>query len=93
MIAETVALWFFAACGASIMWSATEAVNCMKETDGRVADRWGWSMTGMVGFWAALQPFVDKPVPISIPVVVMALSLAVQSWRLAHAYRVDPSVR
>lgn len=89
MNVETVMLWAFGLCGAAIAIAAIQAANFMtaKPTTSTRADPWGWSMTGMVGLWAALQPFSDQPQTISLPVLVMALSLAVQSWRLAHAYR------
>lgn len=91
MIAENLLLWAFALCGAVIAWSAVQAANFMTTlpAGAKKADPWGWSMTGMVGLWAALQPFSDAPVTVSLPVVIMGLSLAVQSWRLAHAYRVE----
>jgi hypothetical protein len=63
------------------------ATNWMSKGRKAGFDRVGWSMTGMVGLWAALQPFLDKPEAPSSPLVLMAFSLAVQSWRLSKSYR------
>ncbi len=89
MSPEVLLLWFFGLCGAATAWSSVEASNAMTESPPGTtrADPWGWSMTGMVGLWAAFQPFLDRPIQVTIPVAVMALSLSVQSWRLAHANR------
>ena len=83
----TIMLWAFAACGAAVAWSAMTAANFMRSTDRMGFDRLGWSFTGMIGLWAAIQPGMDKPTDVTPMLLMMAFSLAVQSWRLASAYR------
>lgn len=86
MLAD-VLLWLFALCGAAIAWAAINAANCMSTSvTAGPTDPIGWSMTGVIGLWAAMQPLTSEPIQVSTPLLFMALSLAVQSWRLSRRY-------
>lgn len=89
-MAADVLLLLFSGCGIAIAWASINAANCMSTSvTAGAADPIGWSMTGVIGLWAALQPLTTEPVEVSTPMLCMALSLAVQSWRLSKRYETD----
>lgn len=80
----TLMLWLFAGFGAITAYCALEAANMATQNNASLADRFGWPMTGMVGLWQAIQPFIDAPHHVQGPDVMMAASLAALAWRLVH---------
>lgn len=91
MIIADVLLLMFSACGVVIAWAAINAANGMSSNPTSASvDPIGWSMTGVIGLWAAMQPLTTKPIDVSMPFLCMAISLAVQSWRLSKRYESKP---